>query len=730
MPLYRTGAGTNVLQVGVGTPEVLLNLTCSTNVDFLMVTTTDCDGCVLNSPLFTTQDSSSLTTSLQALTHTFIYPIGSSNTLSIGSQLAEEILTDERGETTARPIALATKVQANDPNSRLDGNDVTLPDGTSGFWGLGVYQSTKSDSMIPSMIETNGDGSPSTVTSFTVGLDIANTTTRDGSAGTIHWGAVPDGSYVGDFNWLNANTSVAGSWGFGLDRLRVSNDVIDLSNLYGSIDPAFDQIYVPTSVAESFFAKVPDSQRDLGDTTRWNIPCDTHIDLLITIDDRQYAVDPSRLVQARDAQGRTCWSSVVAWQNGSLPEQRGEVRLGTPFLSGVYAALYYSSTAQYIGLAGKPEAINGANLAPQSDGHRNAKLAGILIGVLLGVLILLLLLCYSRNRNSFQSIWYRAIRRQQRAQMNMIVRGATLPPPPPPMMVSIPGPGVLPPMMGPPLPMRPMPMVPPSTMMGRMFGPGQGQGYGYQPVPPPYQPPMNREPNMVGNYQAAQQQPLLHNQQHSSNPAPMPQVVEHRPQGYYSPRLQPTSPSRTEGHFQPLRQQNQYHVPPTANPQPHQGQHLYDAPPPPSSRGAGGPRVKWGGIGARHTRSAGSSDRSMNDFGMMEPAHGGRSGPDGRKVRHEQLMGHYAPSQAEQSSSGAAGRNEKKRYFAWRPSQGGDSEKGEYRAVVASPRSGGGVGKSEKRRSWFGGGGGGNRSKDGERERADWDGEARGEWMS
>lgn len=28
MPLYRNGAGTNVLTIGVGTPEVVVNLTC------------------------------------------------------------------------------------------------------------------------------------------------------------------------------------------------------------------------------------------------------------------------------------------------------------------------------------------------------------------------------------------------------------------------------------------------------------------------------------------------------------------------------------------------------------------------------------------------------------------------------------------------------------------------------------------------------------------------------
>lgn len=35
-------------------------------------------------------------------------------------------------------------------------------------------------------------------------------------------------------NWLNANSSVAGSWGFGLDSMRVSDEVINLDRYYVS----------------------------------------------------------------------------------------------------------------------------------------------------------------------------------------------------------------------------------------------------------------------------------------------------------------------------------------------------------------------------------------------------------------------------------------------------------------------------------------------------------------
>jgi hypothetical protein len=68
-----------------------------------------------------------------------------------------------------------------------------------------------------------------------------------------------------------------------------------------------------------------------------NLPCDAKIPMTITISNREYNVDPTQLVQQRGASPTSCWSTIVAWQNGSLPDTNGEIRLGTPFLSGVYA---------------------------------------------------------------------------------------------------------------------------------------------------------------------------------------------------------------------------------------------------------------------------------------------------------------------------------------------------------------------------------------------------------
>ena len=310
------------------------------------------------------------------------------------------------------------------------------------------------------------------------------------------------------------DTTKAAGWAFDLDSIQLNSVVESNSSLYATVDPGFDGIYMPSLAAEKLMSAVTDSRRDSQDATRWVVPCNTNLSMIVDISGYQYKVGSTELVQPRTDGGAGCWSSVIAWQNGSTAEQVGEVRLGTPFLAGVYVALYYSTDERYVGIAGKPNSVNALKVPHKSDGHRNSKLAGILIGSLFAVLVLLFLICYSRNRNSFQSIWYRAIRRQQRAQMNAIVRAATLPPPfaTPPSVFPIPQ-GYAPVPVGPMAPMgpiapRPMGFAGPMGPMGPMpyphpqsmnqaYRPGFGYpGYGYQP--PPYQAPFFSQGAQLG----------------------------------------------------------------------------------------------------------------------------------------------------------------------------------------------------------------------------------------
>ncbi|ORX37386.1 aspartic peptidase domain-containing protein [Kockovaella imperatae] len=539
IPLYRSGSGTNVIPVGVGTSPQFVNLTLTTNSEFVLIAGGGCDDCVEHGNVYSSSSSASYDPGSQDLIYTMIYPIGSADTLEFAGSLGRDILRDPRGDVnTPRPIASVNKitrdslptsnaiVRAGSQQLAITGEDVTLSDGTSGFWGLGVYQDEPSLSILPSMLDSTNDGVPeNNQTYYTVGFNISSYQSgNDVQAGTIHWGGVPMGTYVGDFNWIQPDTTKGGSWAIAVERMRVEGKVVDLSNLYGTLDPGYDSILVPTAIAEQFYAGVDGATRDARDATRWNLPCEANISMTITISGREFNVERRELVQPREVSGISCWGSVVAWHNGSVAESLGEIRLGTPFMSGVYTALFYEPGGQLVGIAGKPGTVNDFNVRPDSGGP-NTKLAGILIGVLLPILILIFVGLYARNRDSFQSRWYRAIRRQHRFQTNAVIRGATLPPMMPPPLHPM-HPGMMP---HPPIgPGMPPPFMPPGGPMAP-YGSGPGATYSHPWAPPPYQSSPHQHARMHPG--AA---PLSPGDQ-------MPRAVDATPAGYYSPRTRPVS---------------------------------------------------------------------------------------------------------------------------------------------------------------------------------------------
>ena len=88
-----------------------------------------------------------------------IYPSGSKDTLEFVGPLGKDIISDPRGDTNnEQPIALVNSITQNsDPtqnaivkttsndldgpsNLAVSGSSTSLSDGSSGFWGLGIYQ--------------------------------------------------------------------------------------------------------------------------------------------------------------------------------------------------------------------------------------------------------------------------------------------------------------------------------------------------------------------------------------------------------------------------------------------------------------------------------------------------------------------------------------------------------------------------------------------------------------
>lgn len=182
--IYRTGSRNNVVTVGLGDPEQTLNLTlctcaysgcergeeglmgAATNVDFVLAVSNQCVDCVQEAERYvscvphlfnfvlslslwpkaydvryTPADSRTVTGSQRALSASAIYPTsdGSIDTLLLNGNLVTERITDPRQDSYDRVIGVINQVEEMTEVAE-QGRAGTLPDGVSGFFGLGVYQ--------------------------------------------------------------------------------------------------------------------------------------------------------------------------------------------------------------------------------------------------------------------------------------------------------------------------------------------------------------------------------------------------------------------------------------------------------------------------------------------------------------------------------------------------------------------------------------------------------------
>ena len=307
----------------------------------------------------------------------------------------------------------------------------------------------------------------------------------------------------------------------------------------------------------------------------------------------------------------------------------------------------------------------------------------LVIGSLLAALFLVSILCYARNRNSFQSRWYRAVRRQHRYHTNAVIRAATVPPMmPPPMM------GMHPPMLAPGM----MPHIP---YAGHPMYGGQPMMPGMMPgmapnmyAPPPYQPPMQAQNTMAPTQQYNQQQ--------------IPQTMAAQPKPIYSPRQDQVQGVISGRGSLPMN------AAPSSMPGPHVRSNLSHSAPAAqtiSESIRGGRRQSGSGA---HQQMAASMARAnvpseLDDGGKnydewlrqySGPGQDGQPYPKDRKTimaaSAPPAPGHMAPGMSSQGT-GRSTRSVKSRIWDW-----GKKSRGEYSSVAPgeSPRS--------KRQIWLG----------------------------
>ncbi|GMK56760.1 hypothetical protein CspeluHIS016_0306000 [Cutaneotrichosporon spelunceum] len=361
LPLRYVG-GRTIVSPGIGTPPQPIPLVLSPDVSYLTVVG-HCTTCLQDG---TEYDASSSTSAHVESGRSFNMTLpgrtgNASETLTLGGMIVRDTLS-------------------------VNNDSIQLPEGTCSIRKImsivdatGGAAALGQGALIPAACPPNG--------SVTIGFDLKNSSAP---AGDMHWGGVPSDAYQGRFNWLATSES---NWAVGTDGFRVGPIEINVKKSSTAVlDPGLDDIFVPSAVAESFYESLG-GERDKVYTERWNLPCDLSTDVRVRLSGVSYNLATSSLVVPRDKLGRTCWGSVVAWSNGSVPETEGEIRLGAAFISGVYMAMTYNcdNKERHIGLAAKPHSANPNNVyvAPKS----NRKTIAIVLGVLLPLLALLLLCC-------------------------------------------------------------------------------------------------------------------------------------------------------------------------------------------------------------------------------------------------------------------------------------------------------------------------------------------------
>ncbi|KAJ9097684.1 hypothetical protein QFC21_004721 [Naganishia friedmannii] len=179
--------------------------------------------------------------------------------VNIDAVVGSEILLDARQDDQARNIVVIEKMTDGDGGNAL----ARMPQGSSGFWGLGIDPTAPMNSIITSVKSTQS------ALNFTVGLDMrAWSSDLNAEAGKIHWGAAPVSAWEGSFNWVKT-LGVSPFWAFKVEKFTLHGHDISGKSLMALVDPGYNAIVVPTAVAEQVYSQVKASKVHPEFTNRW-----------------------------------------------------------------------------------------------------------------------------------------------------------------------------------------------------------------------------------------------------------------------------------------------------------------------------------------------------------------------------------------------------------------------------------------------------------------------------
>ncbi|KAG8736372.1 hypothetical protein FRC10_009397 [Ceratobasidium sp. 414] len=260
-----------------------------------------------------------------------------------------------------------------------------------------------------------------------------NTTTGandTSSAGEMHMLAPDPDAYYGALSFVptvsydsgggtgGGQQMQASGWATKLEKWSFLNangeQVTGGEGAIAAVDPWYTGIIMPKSQCESVFAKIAGAQLISGpDASQqiWNIPCNTRLNLTISIAGIDFDVDPRDIIEQGDGtgggaqkrQGAMCECSVQGWADPTVPGYM----LGSSFMRNAYVVYNnaQSNSSQQNGIGfGRRLPFN----TPTPAQAQRARTTGTIIGLVMAVVILL-------GAAALTWLWARTRRRAHRA---------------------------------------------------------------------------------------------------------------------------------------------------------------------------------------------------------------------------------------------------------------------------------------------------------------------------
>ncbi|KAL5640707.1 hypothetical protein ACGC1H_001252 [Rhizoctonia solani] len=422
IPLDMDRNGIYHSAVSMGSDTQKFNFSLSGSTGYTVVAGQACNACGDQNPLYSSNNSSSF----QPMNELIDITVDGVN--QVFGKLAKETCALQQSNGSWWKYSNQTIIVAGSVN---EGTRELFNTDVSGIIGLASNAKLHSyaDTILGGWLKRNPQAQKVSVGFALKRPEILNATANTNSstsanstnsgAGEMHMLAPDPSSYYGDLvtvqtvSYASSGAPTSGNgggqqmqaagWVTNLEEWTFLNSNGELMNggkgAHAAIDPWYSSIIMPRSESEHIFSKIPGSRlvSSANDPQQsWNVPCNTHVNLTISIAGIDFVIDPRDLISQRQdvaAAGNTggaqkrqdamCACAVQGWTDSSVPGYM----LGNSFMRNAYivynAAQPNGSQQNSIGF--------GRRFPFQPPSHQQSQRArtiGIVVGSIAGVIIL------------------------------------------------------------------------------------------------------------------------------------------------------------------------------------------------------------------------------------------------------------------------------------------------------------------------------------------------------